>query len=661
LTETAHRLDTPSTPTALTSLLCTAGLALTPMLMPDPSLAAGHTNPVVMERLIYTVVVEPDGSSTKILSATERIATELGASDYSETTFNYSTSRDTFRVHQAYTLTPQGKQIHVSENAIRHVDEVDDGRATMFTDSKDVVIVFPDTSVGARLVTVTEEHNHTPAYPGYFMQHFAAQDIHQVELTEYRIFVHPGVALKTFSHGLTKVDFTSLDPQTHPAQLALEQKAMEQGYRFQGYRFSNLKTRETEPDEADTGSTGARLLLTSIPDHQTLGRLYYSHARPKATPTADIQQTTQTIVAGLTTDHDRARAIYNWINQNIRYVAIYLGNGGLVPHPAQDIFRNRYGDCKDHVTLFETMLRIAGIESEPVLVNASQTYHLPPVALTYPFNHVITYIPSLQIYADPTAQFSPFGVLPYAVADKPVLHTITGQQAKTPVYAPASNSIRSVMSLKLHPNADIVGQLELQVSGSQEIYSRGLSFDRQDSNPDKVAQKIFAASREVGQGIIEHSDPRDMDRPFQLGSRFTLESHIDLPGPGAFAVPIGLRPTSLARRVIKKPVAKLVKPFRCEPELIEETTFLDMGHVIQVTRLPAPVDFESGHVSYRSRYQMLKTPTGQTLEVKRIMLTKPVSHVCPPQDHIHYQKLFDAMRADFRQQIFYESFAQDTP
>lgn len=624
------------------------------MLMPDSSLAAGHTNPVVMERLIYSIVVEPDGSSTKMLSAVERIATELGASDYSESTFNYSTSRDTFKVHQAYTLTPQGTRVPVSDNAIRHVDEMDDGRATMFTDSKDVVIVFPDTSVGARLVTVTEEHNHTPAYPGYYMQHFAAQDIHQVELTEYRIFVHPGVVLKTFSHGLAKIDFTSLDAQTHPAQLALEQKAMEQGYRFQGYRFSNTQTRETEPDEADTGATGSRLLLTSVPDHQTLGRLYYTHARPKAQPTADIEQTTLRIIDGLTTDHDRARAIYNWINQNIRYVAIYLGNGGLVPHPAQDIFRNRYGDCKDHVTLFETMLRIAGIESEPVLVNASQIYHMPPVALTYPFNHVITYIPSLQIYTDPTAQFSPFGVLPYGVADKPVLHTITGQQAKTPVYSPTTNSIRSVMSLKLHQNADITGALTLQVTGSQEMYSRGLSFDRQDSDPDKTAQKIFAASREVGTGLIQHSDPRDMEKPFELGSQFTLETHLNLPGPGAFAIPIGLTPTSLSRRVIKKPVAKRVKPFRCEPELIEETTLLDIGSVIQISRLPTGVDFESGHITYRSRYQVLKTPAGQTLEVKRTLLTKPASHVCPAEDHVHYQASFSAMRADFRQQVFYE-------
>jgi hypothetical protein len=38
------------------------------------------------------------------------------------------------------------------------------------------------------------------------------------------------------------------------------------------------------------------------------------------------------------------QAIYNWVNQNLRYVAIYLGDGGLVPHDADSIFRNRYGD-----------------------------------------------------------------------------------------------------------------------------------------------------------------------------------------------------------------------------------------------------------------------------------------------------------------------------
>jgi transglutaminase-like putative cysteine protease len=138
-----------------------------------------------------------------------------------------------------------------------------------------------------------------------------------------------------------------------------------------------------------------------------------------ATPA--IADMAKRITAEKTSDFERAQAIYNWVNQNLRYVAIYLGDGGLVPHDADSIFRNRYGDCKDHVVLLESMLRSVGIESEPVLVNSGSRYNLPPVALTYPFNHVISFIPSLNLYVDPTAQFAPFGVLPFEVADKPAL------------------------------------------------------------------------------------------------------------------------------------------------------------------------------------------------------------------------------------------------
>ncbi len=42
--------------------------------------------------------------------------------------------------------------------------------------------------------------------------------------------------------------------------------------------------------------------------------------------------------------------------QNIRYVAVYLGNGGLEPNSAQSILDNHYGDCKDHVTILEALL-----------------------------------------------------------------------------------------------------------------------------------------------------------------------------------------------------------------------------------------------------------------------------------------------------------------
>ncbi len=67
----------------------------------------------------------------------------------------------------------------------------------------------------------------------------------------------------------------------------------------------------------------------------------------------------------------------DWVRKNIRYVAVYVGAGGVVPHSAQAVLDNRYGDCKDHVALLEALLKAVAIESSPALINAGNAYVLP--------------------------------------------------------------------------------------------------------------------------------------------------------------------------------------------------------------------------------------------------------------------------------------------
>src|SRR6266478_4446180 len=59
----------------------------------------------------------------------------------------------------------------------------------------------------------------------------------------------------------------------------------------------------------------------------------------------------------------KMRALADFMQKDIRYVAIELGIGGFQPHPAQETFSRRYGDCKDKATLLSSMLKEVGIDS----------------------------------------------------------------------------------------------------------------------------------------------------------------------------------------------------------------------------------------------------------------------------------------------------------
>ena len=82
-----------------------------------------------------------------------------------------------------------------------------------------------------------------------------------------------------------------------------------------------------------------------------------------------------------------------FVQDEIRYLGIELGENSHRPSPAYETLQRRYGDCKDKTVLFITLLKKLGIDAHPVLVNTELedrlTDHLPS---TQAFNHVITLV-----------------------------------------------------------------------------------------------------------------------------------------------------------------------------------------------------------------------------------------------------------------------------
>jgi transglutaminase-like putative cysteine protease len=94
-----------------------------------------------------------------------------------------------------------------------------------------------------------------------------------------------------------------------------------------------------------------------------------------------------------------------WVQENIRYLAVSVGEGGFKPRNLKNILENKYGDCKDKSLLLCYILRSFGIDANPALVstNGYDTIHIDP-ARAYAFNHCIVRvkIDDEIAYFDPT-------------------------------------------------------------------------------------------------------------------------------------------------------------------------------------------------------------------------------------------------------------------
>ena len=69
------------------------------------------------------------------------------------------------------------------------------------------------------------------------------------------------------------------------------------------------------------------------------------------------------------TDAGRAMAALRLVEDQVRYLALSMGQGNYVPMSADEVWRSRYGDCKGKTVLLLALLKGLGIEAEATLVS----------------------------------------------------------------------------------------------------------------------------------------------------------------------------------------------------------------------------------------------------------------------------------------------------
>ncbi len=104
-------------------------------------------------------------------------------------------------------------------------------------------------------------------------------------------------------------------------------------------------------------------------------------------------------------DDARVSAALQWVQSEIRYFSVSLGESSHRPSPPSVVLQRRYGDCKDKSFVLMTLLRELGIVATPVLV--STRYPRAPLKdLPTPlaFDHVIVraQVGEAMYYLDPT-------------------------------------------------------------------------------------------------------------------------------------------------------------------------------------------------------------------------------------------------------------------
>jgi len=371
------------------------------LLKAAPAAAEFPDSGAIILRDESVVHLNADGSNTDVTHQTMKIFNQRGR-DRAEIAIAFNAATQRISEVHARTIKADGTVMPAGAGDI-HVS-APYSNFSMYDDAKVTAISMPGVEDGVIIDYVYTRTTFKSYLPNQYFEnwHFRT-GADPVSLSRMTLIAPASLKIQTQSHnadGMTATQTTSADGK-------------QKTYVWQMGKMAALLP---EPAMPPAMTFLPWLEISTVPSWQVISHWYQGLASGQMEVSPEVHATVRSLIAGKTTDTDKARAIYYWVEGQTRYVALELGLSAFQPHPAADVCRNRYGDCKDMATLLVTMLHDAGIKTAwPVLLGAGRTEPVHDnLAAPLFFNHAIVRadIDGKPYWFDSTAAMCSFGQIP---------------------------------------------------------------------------------------------------------------------------------------------------------------------------------------------------------------------------------------------------------
>ena len=378
-------------------------------------------------------------------------------------------------------------------------------------------------------------------------------------------------------------------------------------------------------------------------------------------PTPEITAKTQELVAGAPDLYTKLSRITGYIQKNIRYFVVEKGIGGWQAHPAADIFRNRYGDCKDKTTLLISMLQVIGIHAHYLAVDSERGVIDPATPSIYG-NHMITAIelpegehdPRLMatvkavngktlLIFDPTDEATPVGLIRGELqgAYGSISNGPDSQVLAMPVISPQSAGLSRQASFVLSPDGSVSGDITSVFSGVEAANERMVlkETDQKDIR-NGLEESLGRDLPSLNFKGYEFHQTDDLDQPVTLDLHLSVEGYAHASGPLLLVRPrlIGSNarevPDVMESNARKYPI-EIGHPGRWHDSF---DITLPAGYVVDET--PEPVDVDVDFASYHASV----TARGKVLHYEREYVVRQVE--IAPDKAEDFRKLEGAILFD---------------
>ena len=433
---------------------------------------------------------------------------------------------------------------------------------------------------------------------------------------------------------------------------------------FYVWEVENVPAVEVEPEMPPFLTIASRMDIKYFPRNPALrakttgswndiGVWYANLTSASRAPSPALQQKVTELTAGISDPLKKMQLLAAYVQQQIRYVAIEVGIGGLQPHPATDVFKHQYGDCKDKVTLLGAMLNQIGVDSYYVMIDT----HRGIVNPDFPSlrgNHMIIAIrlpkevtantlyatvddPQLGrlLFFDPTDEFVPLGYLPPELQQNYglVITLDSGKLFLLPMLPPTTNRLLRTATLTLGPTGNLGGEVNELRWGAPAGDSRAQFVGSSPSDREKVVEKFlgtFLNNFTLTNATVGNLEKYDEN--FILHYQFVVEGYAKTAGNLLI-----LRPRVVGEKGSNILAGKARKyPIEFGGTTLQSDVFditLPAGYVVD--ELPQPVDAKCDYASYKSNVEVKDNVLHykRTYEIKGVVV--PTEKLPEVRDFFH--------------------------
>ena len=304
------------------------------------------------QEIIITIKVAKGQLDIKQEIVEEDLYLNESATYSSKSTLKFSSFFELEKIKASSFSFVKGKY---KEFEVENFIEKDDLGQSFYDDTKALSFIYPNLKKGSKSRLQYSQKIKNPRFisPFYFGDYFPILN------NKVTIIIDKGIDIK----------FKEFNTGKETIRFSKEEKRKKVIYTWE---LKNKNKYEFEEDSPNYKNTLPHIIpiitsykvngetQTVLGEVSDLYNWYYSLVKNvnRDAPSKELVSLVNKLTLNKKNDLEKVKAMYYWTQKNIKYIAFEYALGGFIPRESNDVFRKKYGDCKDNSSILLRCLKL---------------------------------------------------------------------------------------------------------------------------------------------------------------------------------------------------------------------------------------------------------------------------------------------------------------